>query len=275
VATENNPGNFGIHRLPEDQFVGLDFMLKGDVTWGSGDLTADQAGVIDRNFPWPLGQNVLGAVATSLRTDAPALYFSAIEKELERCPNDHPADRQQWLWQMSGINRYIFGLGYFDEEYIQVRRPLVTKLVLDQWMRVPWRYRINKNLFVETIRNGYPRLFSYGRNHVSHLADYYAYMAPFVRERSLSCLREGLDLGGILDREDCIRRLEAFGPPHSNRYFPGRKARTRNWVHDRYAWRWHRTRFYKDNLVHRLNTSDQSLAFRIYLLLEWFHRQRR
>jgi len=208
AATENSPGNFGIQRLPDDQFTGLDFMLKGDVTWGSGDLTETPEGVINKNFPNPLAHNVLSVLAPSLRPDAQALYLDAIEAELLRCPNDHPADRQQWLWQMSGINRYIFGLGYFDEEFVQIRRPLVTRMVLDQWCRVPWRLRIHKNLFLEHIHRRYPRLFAYGRNHTSHLADYYVHMASFIRERTIASLHAGCDLDGLLDREECLRRDE-------------------------------------------------------------------
>lgn len=274
IATENSPGNFGIHRLPENQFIGLDSILKGDVTWGSGELTNNDAGIINKNFPMPLENNVLAALSPDIRTDAAELYGNAIEQELIGCENDHPADRQQWLWQASGINRYIFGLGYFDEEYIQVRRPLVTKIVLDQWRRVPWRLRIHKNLFLETIKVKYPHLFNYGRNHTSHLANYHAIMAPYIKERALEILDQSFDLYGLLDIDSCRRILTNFNPTAQETRLPGLKARLRNTLHDRHAWRWHRSSRYKEEPIGQLHTSDQSVAFRLYLLLEWFYRGR-
>jgi len=230
--------------------------------------------VIDKNFPWPLDENVLGCLAPALRDDAPQIYMSAIDEELARCSNDHPADRQQWLWQMSGIGRYIFGLGYFDEEFIEVRRPLMSRIVLDQWVRAPWRLRINKNLFVQTIARNYPRLFRFGRNHVSSIADYYHYMAEHVRESTLDALRAGFDLDGLLDPQRCLELVEAFRPQERPRYLPGWKARQRLRLEDRHAWRFYRTRWYREHPVKRLHTSDVSLTFHLYLLINWFHSQR-
>ncbi len=270
IATENSPGNFGIHRLPEKQFNGLSFMLKGDVTWGSGDLTDNEDGVINKNFPYPVGDNVLAVLSNRFRSTASDLYKHAIDRELSQCPNTHPADRQQWLWQKSGINRYIFGLGYFDEEYIQIRRPLMSKLVIDQWSRVPWQLRINKNLFIESIYRKYPDLFKYGRNHTSHLANYYAIMAPYVKQRSLNILNNGFDLNGLLDVESCKQIINRFSPSMGKEQLPGLKTQLRNKIHDKHAWRWHRSSYYKESPIKQLQTSDHSVAFRLYLMLEWF-----
>ena len=259
IASENSPGVFGIHRLPDDQFDGLDYVVKGDVTWGTGDLTTTERGVVDQNFPWPLGENVVSCLAAPLRDDAPQLYRDAIDSTLARCRNDHPADRQQWLWQMSGIFRYIFSHGYYDEEYVEVRRPLLTRMVLDQWTRVPWHLRVQKSLFLEAIHRRYPKVFAYGRNHVSHLANYYWHMADRVR----STLDEVDDPHGrlpkVLDLERVGELLEGFDPQSSS---PRRglplKARIRNHLHDRHGWRYHRTRFYTPDLS-ALGTSDRSL----------------
>ena len=269
IASENSPGVFGIHRLPEDQFDGLEYMVKGDVTWGTGELTSVEEGVVNRNFPWPLGDNVLSCVAPALRGDAAELYRGAIEETLARCPNDHPADRQQWLWQMSGIFRYIFSHGYYDEEYIEVRRPLLTRVVLDQWTRVPWRLRVQKSLFLETIARRYPELFSYGRNHASHLANYYAHMSHRVRSTMDEIEDPRGHLSAVLDLERAGGLFAAFDPsssPPQGRF--STKQRVRNWLHDRHAWRYHRTKFYEPDM-RSLTTSDLSLAFRAHLVARW------
>ena len=269
IASENSPGVFGIHRLPEDQFDGLDYMVKGDVTWGTGELTSTEEGVVDRNFPWPLGDNVLSCLAPDLRGEATVLYRDAIEATLARCRNDHPADRQQWLWQMSGIFRYIFSHGYYDEEYIEVRRPLLTRLVLDQWTRVPWRLRVQKSLFLETIAKRYPSLFSYGRNHASHLANYYAHMSHRVRSTTEELEDPHGHVSEVLELDRIRDLLTSFDPsssPPRSRF--STKQRLRNWLHDRHAWRYHRTKFYEPEM-RSLTTSDHSLAFRAHLLARW------
>ena len=275
VASEYSPFVFGIHNLPKNQFDGMDSILKGDVVWGgSGELTDNMSGVINKNLPFSLEGNVLSVLSPELRNEATELYLKAIEKELERCPNDHPADRQQWLWQMGAINRYVFALGYFDEEFIQVRRPLITKTVLDQWCRVPWQYRIHKNLFIETLYRRYRNLFNYGRNHTSHLANYYAIMAPHIRERTLECLHAGFDLDGLIDREECIRRIEGFNPHESQQSLPKFKSKIRDNLKDQYGWRWHRSSRYKENPIEQVHTGDDALVFRLYMLIEWFYRGR-
>ena len=275
AASEYSPFVFGIYQLPPHQFDNMDYILKGDVVWGgSGENTDNEEGVINKNFPYPLEPNVLSVLTSGLRKDAADLYSNAIHKELERCPNERPADRQHWLWQMTAINRYVFALGYFDEEFIQVRRPLVSKTVLDQWCRAPEHLRIHKNLFIETLYRRYRNLFNFGRNHTSHLANYYAIMSPYIREKTLECLHNGFDLGGLIDRDECINRIENFKPIARQQPLPGFKTKVRNRIKDQYGWRWHRSTRYQENPVKQVHTDNDALVFRLYMLIEWFYRGR-
>jgi hypothetical protein len=136
---------------------------------------------------------------------------------------------------------------------------------------VPGNLRVLKNLFIQSIKDFYPDLFAYGRNHTSNIAHYYAYMAPFVRQRTLAHLDAGHDLGGLLNIEQCRQIIEGFAPKETPIWIPGKKGQIYNRFHDRFSHVYHRTRFYSEKHVKKFETSDTMLAFHIYLLLEWFH----
>jgi len=271
ITTANNPESFGLHQLPPEMFAEVDYMMKGDVTWGSGDRAPTKELSIAKIVPYPLMQKVKDVLHPDVAAESDRLYEAEIDGVMRHCRNEGWTERRDYLWQMGGINRYILGLGISDEEHVQVRRPLLSGMVFDVYTKVPGNLRVLKNLFIETIAERYPQLFAYGRNHVSNIAYYYAYMAPFVRERTLAHLDAGHDLGGLLNRDACRRVVEAFQPVESPTWIPGLKSRTYNRLHDRYSHLWHRTRFYHEKHPKRFQTSDTMLAFHIYLLLEWFH----
>ena len=271
IATANSPENFGQHHLPHDDFGDLAYMLKGDVTWGSGApaLTYEQS--IAKIVPFPLADRVKAVLPDDLRAEADALYLEQIESVMGHCENEGWTERRDYLWQMGGINRYILGLGISDEEHVQVRRPMLARKVFDVYTTVPRRLRCNKNLFIESIRRFYPRLFAYGRNHVSNIAHYYHYMAPHVRAVALAHLDAGHDLDGLLDREAAREVLAGFGPSLQPIRQPGLKARVKNHLRDRHGYQWHRSRWYRERNVKAFSTSATMLAFHLYLLLDWWH----
>ncbi|MCP4570876.1 MAG: hypothetical protein GY838_00865 [bacterium] len=271
ITTANNPESFGQHRLDPEVFAEIDYILKGDVTWGSGDRAPTHDLSIGKIVPYPLMDKVKTVVDPEVAGRADDLYEQEIDGVMRHCENTDWTERRDYLWQMGGINRYILGLGISDEEHVQVRRPLLAGRVFDAYTRVPENLRVLKNLFIESIKDRYPRVFAYGRNHASNIANYYAFMAPFVRERTLAHLDAGHDLGGLLVRERCRQVVEAFRPVDSPIWIPGWKQRLYDRMHDRYSHLWHRTRFYDEKHVKKFETSDTMLAFHIYLLLEWFH----
>lgn len=271
ITTTNNPENFGQHRLGPDTFSGIDYILKGDVTWGSGDRAPTRDLSIGKVVPYPLMNKVKAVLNDDIAHVADDLYEEQIDGVMSHCQNDEWTERRDYLWQMGGINRYILGLGISDEEHIQVRRPLLAGNVLNVYTMVPENLRVLKNLFLQSINMFYPKLFAYGRNHTSNIANYYAYMAPFVRQRTFEHLDSGHDLNGLLDIPKCRKVMESFNPSHSNTWIPGLKRQYYNRLHDRFGYHFHRTRFYSEKNVKKMETSDTMLAFHIYLLLEWFH----
>ncbi len=271
ITTANNPENFGQHGLDADFFGDLEFMLKGDVTWGSGAPALSREQSINKVVPFPLAEGVKAVLVQDLRGKSDALYYDQIDSVMRHCENDDWTDRRDYLWQMGGINRYILGLGISDEEHTQVRRPMLSGIVLRHYTSVPRRLRCNKNLFIESIRRFYPELFAYGRNHVSNIAHYYHYMAPFVRERTLAHLTVGHNLDGLLDRDVCRAIVEAFNPTKEEILQLRWHQRVKNHLHDRLSYRWHRCSWYREKHAKQFITTPTMLAFHIYLLLEWYH----
>lgn len=271
ITTANNPESFGQHHLPTDYFGDLSYMLKGDVTWGSGAPAVTEEQSIAKIVPYPLADRVKGVLHGDLAADSDRLYKEQIESVIRHCENEDWTSRRDYLWQMGGINRYILGLGISDEEHIQVRRPLLAGKVFDVYTTVPVNLRAHKNLFIQSIERFYPRLFAYGRNHVSNIAHYYHYMAPYVRERALAHLDAGHDLDGLLDLAAVRPVIEDFAPALAGIYQPSWKANLKNRVHDRFSHRWYRTRWYKEKNLKKFTTSSTMLAFHLYMLLEWYH----
>jgi len=274
ITTANNPESFGLHQLSPDVFKEIDYIMKGDVTWGSGDLAPTRELSIGKVVPYPLMEKVKNILNRDVAEQADELYEEQIDGVMRHCKNKDWTQRRDYLWQMGGINRYILGLGISDEEHIQVRRPLLTGMVFKEYTKVPQKYRILKNLFIETLKTNYPKVFNFGRNHVSNISYYYAYMAEFVRNRTLEYLESGYDLNGLLNIENCKKVINSFYPVEEPVWMPGIKYRFFNYFHDRYSYHFHRSKFYSEKNVKKFETSDTMLAFHIYLLLEWFYGKR-
>ncbi|SHI15110.1 hypothetical protein [Desulfofustis glycolicus] len=271
ITTANNPESFGQHLISPECFSDLAYVLKGDVTWGSGDRARSRVMSIGKIIPYPLMDKVKRVLHPDLTAEADELYESEIDGVMKYCENTDWTDRRDYLWQMGGINRYILGLGISDEEHTQVRRPLLSGKVFNVYTRVPQRLRVLKNLFIETIKYNHPHLFKYGRNHASNIANYYYYMAPFVRERTLQHLEAGHNLGGLLDIGECKKVITNFNPLKEILQSPKIRNRIYYKFHDRYSYLWHRSKYFKEKNSKVFKTSDTMLAFHIYLLIEWFH----
>ena len=274
LRADNCPEVFGQHRVPPAIFANLDSVLKGDEIWGWLDEARSRDQAIGNVMPNRLSPRLLDVLDPDLRARAEELWRAEIETVLHGCDTDNWNDVKDYLYLKGRVCRYIFGLGGSDEEHVQVVRPFLTKGVLDVVQRLPGRLRVNKNLFLEMLARHEPSLFSYGRNHGSHIADYYFHMAPFVRERATARLDAGYNLGGMLDRDAARRLVSSFtpreAPPTPE---PRGPARLRNHVVDRWSHRWYRTNIARDRAAHNTTlrtASDASVTFRVWLLGELF-----
>ncbi len=274
LRTDTCPEVFGQHQVPPAVFAGLDSVLKGDEIWGWQDEARSRDQAVGNVMPNRLSPRLLEVLAPGLRARAEELWRAEIEAILHDCAEDDWNDAKDYLYLKGRVCRYIFGLGGSDEEHVQVVRPYLTRGVLDVVQRLPGRLRVQKNLYLEMLARHEPRLFAYGRNHGSHIADYYFHMAPFVRERAAARFDAGHDLGGLLDRDAARRLLAAFAPREAPPApEPGGLARLRHRALDRWSHRWYRTGMARDRATRdtRLWTaSDAAVAFRVWLLGELF-----
>jgi hypothetical protein len=274
LRADNCPEVFGQHRLPPAIFAGLDSVLKGDEIWGWLDEARSHDQAISNVMPNRLSPRLLEVLAPDLRTRAEELWRAEIEAVLYGWAGDDWNDAKDYLYLKGRVCRYIFGLGGSDEEHVQVVRPFLTKGVLDVVQRLPGRLRANKNLYLEMLARHEPRLFGYGRNHGSHIADYYFHMAPFVRERTESRLGAGHDLGGLLDRDAARRLVSSFTPREAPPApAPNGPARLRNRALDRWSHHWYRTGLARDHAARKTilrTASDAAVTFRVWLLGELF-----
>jgi len=274
LRADTCPEVFGQHRVPPTVFAGLDSVIKGDEIWGWQDEARSRDQAVGNVMPNRLSPRLLELLAPDLRARAEELWRAEIEAVLHGGTADDWNDAKDYLYLKGRVCRYIFGLGGSDEEHVQVVRPYLTKGVLDVVRRLPGRLRVQKNLFLEMIARHEPRLFAYGRNHGSHIADYYFHMAPFVRERAAARLDAGHDLGGLLDRDAARRLVASFtpreAPPTPE---PGGLARLRNHALDRWSHRWYRTGLARDRATRHTrlwSASEAAVAFRVWLLEELF-----
>lgn len=273
LRTDTCPEVFGQHRVSAEIFSGVFAMLKGDEIWGWGDLAMTRSQAIGNVMPTCLSPALKGILAGELAAESDELYEAEIERVLAGCENDSWNDRKDYLYLYGRVARYIFGLGASDEEHIQVRRPFLTRRVLDVVSRMPDEARVQKNLYLQLLKRRYPELFGYGRNHRSHIADYYSHMAEFVRRRAMERLAAGESLGGLLNSSACQRLLTGFVSRWAADSPVTWRHRVRNAFGDRYRHVWHSSAPYR-HLTFRdakeWSVSDRVLAFRVFLLLELF-----
>lgn len=274
LITDTAPEVFGQHRLAGDVLDGLDCMFKGDEIWGWQDEAGDKTQAIGNVMPTGLSDRMLTLLADAHRDHAAATYAGEIDRVLAGCDNEAWNDIKDYLYLRGRVARYIFGVGSSDEEHLQVRRPLLAPRVLEVVSRTPSRLRIQKNLFLEMLARHAPRLFRYRRNHFSHIADYYRYLAPLVRERLAQYSERGFDLDGIFAPERYGEAAPTFGGGNHAAGEPSLVGRGKNALLDRWGHRWYRSDTYRRRSqagFAQWSATDRAVLFRTWLLLEYFH----
>ena len=274
LITDTCPEVFGQHLLSPDKFGNIDFVLKGDEIWGWQDYASNRKQAIGNVMPNAVSGTLLDLLQDDLSSDSLSIYESEIESVLGNYnAGSSWNDVKDYLYLNARVNRYIFGLGSSDEAHIQVRRPFLTKKTMDVLARIPEHLRVQKNLYKQLLRKKYPKMFSYGDCYTSSIPDYYYHMRPFIYESVMKHLTDGNALGGLLNITTCKRLLTSFDPKKTTKEFPGTRSRLMHKLNDHWAHLWHRSRFYRHCCAKTqpdVYTSDERLAFRVFLLYEYF-----
>ena len=274
LLTDSSPEVFGQHEADPALFAGLRYVLKGDEVWGWKDEALDRQQAIGQVMPTHVGDSVRRVLDGDVGLRADAIYDGEIDELLSGAQSRDWNERKDYLYLKGRETRYIFGLGASDEEHTEVRRPFLARGVLDVVAATPSRLRVQKNLYLETLRRSHPALFRYGRNHRSSTADYYSHMADCVRETTLGRLAAGQTLGGLLDPSAVAGLVSRFEARFAGESRPSLRQAALVRLHDRWGARIYRSALYRRRGTRSFRpwcVSDRVLAFRLYLLLEYFH----
>jgi hypothetical protein len=273
LVTDTAPEVFGQIDPQPSPYVGLDFLHKGDEVWGWQDFAWDRVSAVGQVMPTHTPGCLSSLLAKDLAAQAEPLFQSEVDRVLEGCGSDDWNEVKDYLYLKGRVCRYIFGVGTSDEEHCQVRRPLLTRTVLDVVRRLPNGLRVQKNLFLEMLSRHENRLYAYRRNHASHIADYYFFLEDLVRKRSRQLLAGGHSLDGLISTGFALEFLDGFRPGRHSESKPGLSRRLRDGILDRWGWAWYRSGIYTKRSVDAFrpwSPGDLPVQFRLWLLLELF-----
>ena len=277
LINDSTPDIYGQHRFPPELFEGIKGIYKGQMHWGLDELATSRDDVLlTFGLSVQVPPYVREVLAPILADDAQALYDAELDKILDACPSDSWNDKKDYFVVRGALLRFTFGVDRSDEDAIEVRRPFLSRRILELMGTVPERYRIRKNLYQETLARYYPSLFFMGRDHRSSNTDYYSILAENVRGIGLERLEAGDDLGGTIRPDAARELLEAFRPKPFAYADPSLKSRLRFALQDRLGPWIYRTSWYRERSGARPSgtpfVSPARIAFRLFLLLDYLHR---
>ena len=183
----------------------VDCLFVGDEIWGWGnDVTNEEesrAEVLPPHLPDSVrailnGQRIASAVES---------YEAVIEEIMRDCDNDQPNDRKDYLYLYGRVARFIFSMGYYKELVTPIRRPFLSRSVIDVICGLSPRQRVYKRLYRSMLRRFAPEVadipiasvnslpdWNYDLRNKSQLRDY---LTDLLDTRRLS----NSPLGDILD----------------------------------------------------------------------------
>jgi hypothetical protein len=144
----------------------------GDELWGYGGRYASERAVIAQIVPSEPGP-VLGAVLRrAVAAELRESHDARLRGALDACSSRDLGDRRDFLYQRLRFARYILSLGYYKEHATELRRPFVTRPVLEVVRRLPRRFRTYKNLYRTMLARFMPETVALPDNVVSSLPDW-------------------------------------------------------------------------------------------------------
>lgn len=201
--TELNTDNFGWYGEGTDillsEYAGtVDFIVAGDENWGTGNYVRNrEEAMITRFMPAPLPETIRACLSPSTAANAQDIYYAEVDAVLRHCENSNWSDKKDYLYLHGRLARFIFSLGYYKELAVEVRRPFLTKQVLDVVQALPVRMRYGKNLYISTMLRFFPELLNVEKRWAQSLPNW----SRDLREKEplYSCFSELLSTKAIAD----------------------------------------------------------------------------
>jgi len=136
-------------------------MVLGDEMFGAGAMPGNPDQAVANTMRRALREPD-AFVARWLRPEshqhALELFETSLEAIVDRCPNDHPKDLQDYLFFHTYIARWILAPGNFKLPLFDTRRPLMTPAVIDCVQQLSPIRRVDKSAFVDMMNRRFPQL---------------------------------------------------------------------------------------------------------------------
>ena len=162
----------GASALAHSYDPSMDYTTVGDETWGWGGAPQRFEEMVSEVVPATVHTKLMECAIPQLRDSCEAMYRASIMRVLRDSENSHLADQKDYLYLHGRVARFIFSLGYYKELAVEVRRPFMTKAILDVVKGLPPRFRYHKNLYRSMLNSYFPDLRRFPRNLTSSLPDW-------------------------------------------------------------------------------------------------------
>ena len=156
--------NANSYTTPLNFFAGSDdfnfrFAIAGDQMLGAGPLPATPNQAVynilqgaQRMAAGPLWSLLKQQSHAEMRSD----FDKGVQSLVERCPNSHPKDLQDYLYFHTYISRWILEPGNFKYPIMSVRRPLMTMEVVEKSRHLAPELRVDKAAYIHLLQREFP-----------------------------------------------------------------------------------------------------------------------
>jgi hypothetical protein len=136
----------------------VQYTLVGDEAWGWGGEPTTVANAIEAVIPASLSAKFAQFCRPEVRERCEGMYRAGILRVLDGAETCAPAEQKDVLYLHGRVARFIFSLGYYKELATQVRRPFLTRGILDIVRALPRGLRYHKNLYRSMLHTHFPEL---------------------------------------------------------------------------------------------------------------------
>lgn len=147
-------------------------LFVGDEIWGWGNDVANEDEMRAEVLPPHLPDTVSAILRKDAILSAAESYDSTIDSIMRRCGNEGFNDRKDYLYLYGRVARFIFSVGYYKEHAVPLRRPFLSREVIDVIRGLSPSQRVNKRLYLSMLRRFAPKVASAPFAHVSSLPDW-------------------------------------------------------------------------------------------------------
>lgn len=196
--------------------VTADFSLKGDECWGIRGWVNSEEEARSAFMPSSLPPALCRVLRSGRIGEFQGIYDQEIRKITQNCTFQSWVDYKDYLYLYGRVARFIFSMGYYKELATEIRRPFLGNDVIEVVRRLPAKFRVYKNLYLEVLSHYFPRTMFVPDNIVSSLPDwpYDICTRPHLRQFwedlwDVTKIENGV-LGGLIDTESFIALRDTF-----------------------------------------------------------------